>query len=136
TYGIGRVSARTIDEAQSAIGTEHEDNADVAAGLPAILVVDRVDLAVVVAGTTGALDSRRQEGHGLGRIDNSVVASGHAARSAAVLDLLEHDKIRRSQIGDDQTGERVELRWSVTRIQVLHIERRDFQLVWNATLRN
>ena len=48
-----------VHERQAAIGAEQEADADVAARLAAVLVVDRVDLAVVVGRATGRLDRRR-----------------------------------------------------------------------------
>src|SRR5205823_11455719 len=44
----GRGAAGAVDEAEAAVGAEEEADADVAAGLAAVLVVDRVDLAVLV----------------------------------------------------------------------------------------
>ena len=51
-----RRSARTVDEGEPAVGAEQEADPDVPAGLPAVLVVDRVDLAPVVRRAAGRGD--------------------------------------------------------------------------------
>src|SRR5439155_14548766 len=78
-----RAASGAVDERQAAIGAEQEDLADVAAGLAAVLVVHRVDLAPVVRWATEGLNRRDQLVQRLRRVDDAVVR-----RPVAVLHLL------------------------------------------------
>jgi len=69
-------------------GVEQEHDADVAAGLAAVLVVDRVDLAPVVARAARRDDRVPQLRERLARGDHAVVG-----RAGVVLDLLDRDDV-------------------------------------------
>src|SRR4051794_37126656 len=62
---VRRRAARPIHERQPAVGPEQEALADVAAGRPAVLVVDRIDLPVLVGRSALRLDrgDQRVPGH-------------------------------------------------------------------------
>src|SRR5205814_8793846 len=72
----------------------------------------------------GGADRRDQRADRGRWIDDAVVSS-----SIVVLDLLDRDEVRGLHVVYDQCSERVELRRTVARIEVLHVERRDRELV-------
>ncbi len=119
----GRRAAGAVHERQATIRAEQEADADVAARLAAVLVVDRVDLAVVVGGAAGRLDGVDQQAPRLRRADGPVVGG-----AVVVLDLLDGDQVGRAQVVDDHVGERRELRRRIARVQVLDVERGRAQL--------
>ena len=119
-----RAAARAVDEREAAVGAEEEADADVAARLAAVLVVDRVDLAELVGRPAGGRDGGDELVERRGGIDDAVVGG-----AVVVLDLLEREDVRRAQVVDDQAGERLELRRGVARVEVLDVERADRELV-------
>ena len=71
-FAVVDVAARTVDEREAAVGAEEEADADVAARLAAVLVVDRVDLAELVGRPAGRLDRGDQQlvrQRGVGDVD-------------------------------------------------------------------
>ena len=82
--------ARAIDELDLPVGPEQEADADVAARLAAVRVVDRVDLAELVARAAGGGD-RGDEARSTSRAA-SVIAVRR--RAVVVLDLLERRRCR------------------------------------------
>ena len=120
----GRVSAGPIHEREPTVGPEQEDLADVPAGLAAVLVVDGVDLPIVIRRSAGVADGGDERTDRDGGIDDAVVG-----RAVVVLHFLDGDEVRRLHVVHDQRREVVELRGAVARVEVLHIERRDCQLV-------
>ncbi len=116
----GRGSAGTVDECQAAVRSEQESDADVAAGLAAVSVVDRVDLAELVGRAAFRLDRGDELVQRLGRIHDPIVR-----RPVVVLDLLEREQVRRAHVVDDEGRELLELRIGIARIEVLDVERAD-----------
>src|SRR5207247_8810141 len=100
------------------VGAVQEDLPDVAARLPAVGIVDRVDLPPRVRRPAGPRDGGGERRQGDVRGDRTVVG-----RPAVVLDLLDRDQVRRREVRDDHAGEPVELALRVGRRQVLHVER-------------
>ena len=91
-------------ERHAAVGAEEEPLPDVPAGLAAVLVVDRIDDSPCVGGAAGddhRVAKHRERGRG---VDDAVVD-----RAVVVLDLLEREKVWRSQVVDDDRGKRCEL---------------------------
>jgi hypothetical protein len=119
-----RVAARTVDECEATISSEEEADADVAAGLPAVLVVDRVDLPVAVGRPARRLDRGDEAVERHVRVHDGVV--GHAV---VVLDLLEADDVRRTEVVHDHPGEGVVLRVGLVPGEIFDVERRDRDLV-------
>ena len=115
--------ARTIDEGEPAIRAEEEDLTNVPAGLPAILVVDRVDLAPGVGRAARGLDRRDETANGQRGVDG-----GGVRRSVVVLDLLDRDEVRGAQVCHHEAGERVELGLRIAGVEVLDVEGGDREL--------
>src|SRR5262249_6231581 len=120
----GGVTAGSVDEGQAAVGAEQERLPDVAAGLAAVGVVDRVDLAPLVRRSAGCGDGGDQLAEGLVGGHRAVVGG-----AAVVLDLLQGQQVGGGQVVHDDGGQPVELGLRVGRRQVLHVERGHRDLV-------
>ncbi len=119
----GGVAALDVGEPHP-LGVEEERDPDVAAGLPAVLVVDRVDLPRLVGRTARRLDrvgELLQRGPGG---DRSVVL-----RAAVVLDLLQCHHVRRGQVLHQRLRQPVELGLRGRGGEVLDVVRGHGQLV-------
>src|SRR6266513_1643749 len=115
----GRVSTGPIDERQPAVGPEQKDLTDVPAWFATVLVVDGIDLPVAIRRSARRAD-RGDECPDRGRwVDHTVVG-----RAVVVLDLLDGDEVRCLHVVHDERREAVELRGTVARVEVLHVERR------------
>src|SRR5205823_448991 len=115
-----RGPAGPIDEAQTVAVLEEEDLPDVAAGLTAVLVVDRIDRPGRVRRTPGRLDRVNEARDRQVRGDHAIVRG-----TGVVLDLLHGDDPGRAQVVHDESGQRAELRVRIARGEVLNVERRD-----------
>src|SRR3990170_4517673 len=111
----GRRAARAVDECEPTVGPEEETKADVPARYAAVRVVQRVDLAVAVAGAARRLDRLDQH---VPR-DRSVRHAG-IRHTIVVLDLLDRQEIRRAEVVHDDLGVTRKCR-PVTRVQVLDV---------------
>ncbi len=127
-----RLSSRVVESppgrstnCDAAVAAEEERDADVAAGLATVLIVDRVDLPPAV-GRTAALTIGGRE-----RIERDVRVRRRGRSSAPLLSCTSSSAIdvRALEVVDDQAGERVELRRPVGRVEVLDVERRDRDLL-------
>ncbi len=119
-----RVAARAVDEAEPAVGAEQEPDADVAAGLAPVLVVDRVDLPVPVGRPAGGRD--RGDEHVPRR---RRVGDGRVRSTVVVLHLLDREEIGRAQVVDDVVGVTGEDRGAVGGVEVLDVVGRDRDLL-------
>ena len=120
----GGTAPGTVDEGQPAIGAEEEPDPDVAAGCPPSWPSTGRNVAVVVDRTPGRGNRRDQLGGGGIRGHDPVVG-----RAAVVLHLLQHHQIRSRQGIDDDLGQTGELLRRIARVEVLHVEGGDGQLI-------
>ena len=125
-----RARGRAVDRRRAAIDerdarrVEQEDDADVAAGLAAVLVVDRVDLAPAVARAARGHDRVGQLGQRLVGRDRAVVG-----RAGVVLHLLDRHDVGLGEVGDHALGQALVLGGGVAGRQVLDVVGRHRQLL-------
>ncbi len=119
-----RARARRKADPQRVIQNAH---ANVAAGLTAVLIVDRVDLCEGIGTPTRRNDCRDQVVIGRAGIHHAVIG-----RAVVILNFLQHDDVRRTQVVDNLLRPCIELAGSGVPREILDIESRNRQVCASA----
>ena len=117
-----RAAARPVDELEAAVGAEEEADADVAAGLAAVLVVTGSIWRYSYVGPPAAWIAAIS----MFQVTEASVTAVFG-RAVVVLDLLDREDVRRAEVVHDQV--RVPRERAVGRVEVLDVVGPDDDLV-------